>query len=101
MHVCAQSCPTLCNPMDCSPPRSSVHGFSRQEYWSELPFPPPGDPPDSRIELESPASLALAVDSIPLSHLGSPQRSLTSSLIRISCEFSEVNTLGHSLLLRL
>ena len=27
-----QSCPTLCNPMDCSPPSSSVHGFYRQEY---------------------------------------------------------------------
>ena len=28
-----QSCPTLCNPMDCSPPGSSVHGIL-QEYWS-------------------------------------------------------------------
>ena len=31
-------------------------GFSRQEYWSGLPFPPPGDLPDPRIELVSPAS---------------------------------------------
>ena len=30
-----QSRPTLCNPMDCSPPDSSSVGFSRQEYWSE------------------------------------------------------------------
>ena len=30
--MCAQSCLTLCNPMDCSPPGSSVHGISRQEY---------------------------------------------------------------------
>ena len=30
----AQSCPTLCDPMDCSAPGSSFHGFSRQEYWS-------------------------------------------------------------------
>ena len=37
----AQSCPTLSNPMDCSPPGSSVHGFSRQEHWSGLPFPFP------------------------------------------------------------
>ena len=29
-------------------------GFSRQEYWSRLPFPPPGDPPDPGIELGSP-----------------------------------------------
>ena len=33
---------TLCDPMDCNPPGSSVHGFSRQGYWSGLPFPPPG-----------------------------------------------------------
>ena len=39
MHAWSFSklCPTLCNPMDCSPPGSL--GFSRQEYWSELPFP--------------------------------------------------------------
>ena len=30
-----QSCPTLSDLMDCSPPGSSIHGFSRQEYWSE------------------------------------------------------------------
>ena len=34
--------PALCDPMDCSQPGSSVHGFSRQEYWSGLPFPSPG-----------------------------------------------------------
>ena len=44
-------------------------GFSRQEYWSKLPFPSPGDLPDPRIEL---LSSALQVDSLPLSHLGSP-----------------------------
>ena len=32
-----QSCPTLSGLMDCSPPGSSVHGFSRQEYWSGVP----------------------------------------------------------------
>ena len=37
-----QSCPTLRDPMDCSPPGSSVHGiFSRQEYWSGVPLPSP------------------------------------------------------------
>ena len=36
--------------------------FSRPEYWSGLPFPPPGDLPDSRIE---PGSPALQVDSLP------------------------------------
>ena len=34
-------------------------GFSRQEYWSELPFSPPGDLPDPGIEPTSPASPAL------------------------------------------
>ena len=32
----AQSCPTLCDPMDCSPPGSSIHGILRQEQWSRL-----------------------------------------------------------------
>ena len=35
-------------------------GFSRQEYWSALPCPPPGDLPDPGIELKSPVSPALA-----------------------------------------
>ena len=34
-----QSCPTLCDHMDCSLPGSSVPGFSRQEYWNGLPLP--------------------------------------------------------------
>ena len=33
--------PTLCDPMDCSLPGSSVHGFSRQECWSGVPLPSP------------------------------------------------------------
>ena len=37
----AQSCLTLCNPMDCSPLGSSVHGNSRQEQWSGLPLSSP------------------------------------------------------------
>ena len=41
--------------MDRSPLVSSVHGASQQEYWSGLPFPPPGDPPDPGIELASPS----------------------------------------------
>ena len=36
-----QSCPTLCNPIDGSPPGSAVPGFSRQEHWGGLPFPSP------------------------------------------------------------
>ena len=44
-------------------------GFPRQEYWSGLPFPFPGDLPDPGTE---PASLALRVDLLLLSHQGSP-----------------------------
>ena len=39
------SCPILSNPMDCSLPGSSVHRFSRQEYWSGLPCPSWGNFP--------------------------------------------------------
>ena len=39
LHLCL----TLCNPMDCSPSGSSIHGILRQECWSELSCPPPGD----------------------------------------------------------
>ena len=36
-----QSYPTLCDPIDSSPPGSPSLGFSRQEHWSGLPFPSP------------------------------------------------------------
>ena len=42
-------------------------GFSRQEYWSGLPCPPPGDLPELGIEPASPVSPALQVDSLLLS----------------------------------
>ena len=42
--------------------------FSRQEYWSGLPFPPPEDLPDPGIK---PHLLHWQKDSLPLSHLGS------------------------------
>ena len=55
-----QLCPILCNPMDCSLPGSSVHGFPRQEYWSGLPCLPPGDVPNPGIKPTSLMSPALA-----------------------------------------
>ena len=48
----AQSYLTFCDPMDCSLPDYSV-GFFRQEYWSGLPFPSPGDLPNPGTEPES------------------------------------------------
>ena len=56
----AQLCLTLCDLMDCSP-SSSVHGFSRQEYWSGLPFPSPEALPDPGTESRSPASQAASL----------------------------------------
>ena len=55
-----QSCLTLCDPMDCSLPGSSVLGFSRQAYWSGLPGTPSGDLPDPGIEPVSLMSPSLA-----------------------------------------
>ena len=51
----------------CPCQRSLSMGFPRQEYWSGLPFPSPGDLPNLGIKHESPAWQA---DSLPLSHPG-------------------------------
>ena len=48
--------------------------FSRQEYWSGLPFPPSGDLPDPGIEPVPPVSLHWQVDSLPLRHLSEIQK---------------------------
>ena len=54
-------------------------GFPRQEYWSGLPFPPPGVLPDPGIEPKCPASPALQADSLPLRHQGSLRLSTKSA----------------------
>ena len=46
-------------------------GFSRQEHWSGLPCPSPGDLPNPEIEPASLMSPALQAGSLPLSHQGS------------------------------
>ena len=51
----AQLCLTLCSPMDYGLPGSSSMGFPRQEYWSGLPFPAPGDLPNPGTKPVSPA----------------------------------------------
>ena len=77
--LAAQSCPTLCDPMDCSLPGSALPsmGFSRQKYCSGLPFPSPEDLPDSGTELAAAAAKSLQLcptlcDPIDGSPPGSP-----------------------------
>ena len=64
----AQSCLTLCDPWTVAKdlPGALSMGFSRQEYWSGLSFPSPGDLPNPGIK---PASPALAGDSLPFIEL--------------------------------
>ena len=47
-------------------------GFSREDYWSGLPCPPPGDLPDPEVQPTPPAAPALQEDALPLSHWGGP-----------------------------
>ena len=58
-----------CDPWTVAHQASLSMGFSRQEYWSGLPFPSPGDLPNPEIK---PMSPELQADSLPLSHLGTP-----------------------------
>ena len=75
----AHSCPTLATPWTVAYQASPSMGFSRQEYWSGLPFPSPGDLPDLGIEPRSPALEADALTSEPPAKPQSYQR---QSLIR-------------------
>ena len=61
--------PTVCDPNDCSLPGR----FSRQEHWTGLPLPPPGDLPNPGVKPRSPA---LQVDSLLAEAPGSLERSL-------------------------
>ena len=65
----AQLRPTLCDPMDCSPPGFSVHGLPRPEYWSGLSFPSPEDLPNPGIKPRSPT---LQADSLSSETPGKP-----------------------------
>ena len=58
----AKSCPTLATPWTVAQQAPLPVGFSRQEYWSELPFSSPGDLPDPG---NKPGSPALQTDSLP------------------------------------
>ena len=76
VHAClvTQSCLTLCDPTPWTVARQAplYMGFSRQEYWSGLPFPTPGDLLDQGIKPMSPASPALAGGFFTTVPLGKP-----------------------------
>ena len=85
MCLVTQSCPILCDPMDCSPARLLCPwGFSREEYWSGLPCPPPGDLPNPGTEPRSPA---LQVDSLPSEPPGKPVNTGVGSLTLLQGNF--------------
>ena len=87
MKMCsdAQPCPTLCNPMDCSPPGSSVHGISQAKILEGVAFPSPGYLPDPVIEPECAESPVWQVGSLPLSHLRSRCVKVHSSTGNAGC----------------
>ena len=89
VHVC--SCDQLfVTPWTIAPQAPLSMGFSRQEYWSGLPFPPPGDLPSPGTEPGSPVSPALQVDSLPLEPLG-------KSLLSVWLEVKDLgNNQSHS-----
>ena len=59
--------------MDCSPKGPQSMGFSRQEYWSGLTFPSPGDPAKPEVEPRSPALQADSFLSEPPGDLSTSQ----------------------------
>ena len=80
-----KSCPTLVTPWTVAHEAPLALGFPRQEYWSGLPLPSPGDLPDPGIELRSPA---LQADSLPTEHQGKPcQRQETGASTRLTAFF--------------
>ena len=70
----------------CQAPPSMA--FFRQEYWSGLPFPVPGDLPDTGIETASPVSLYWQADSLPPNHLGSLTLHIFKLNYSLSCRRS-------------
>ena len=64
-----QLCPTPYDPMDVARQAPLSMGFSRQEYWSGLPFPPPEDLSNPGMEPTSLTSSALKVDFLPTESL--------------------------------
>ena len=77
-----QSCLTLCDPMDCSLPGSSVHGILQESILQSVAMPSSRGFPDPRIQSVSPMSPALQTDSLLLSHWGRPMMEYFSAIKR-------------------
>ena len=71
VYARTRSCPTLLTPWTLAHQASLSMGISRQEYWSGLPFPTPGDLPDPGIK---PTSPTLAGRFFTTEPAGKPQR---------------------------
>ena len=80
-----QSCPILCDPRDCSPPGSSVHGIlqARILEWVAMPSSRGSSQPRDQTHVSS--SLALAGSSLPLAPPGKPINAFTSHKQRRTC----------------
>ena len=68
-ELVTQSCRTLCDPMDYSPPGFTVHGILQARILKLIAFPSPGDLPDPGME---PGPPALQADSLPSEPPGKP-----------------------------
>ena len=77
--MCARLCLILCNPWTVAQQAPLSMEFSRQEFWSELPFPSPGDLPDPGIK---PVSPALAGEFFTAEPLGKPLNIFINMLSR-------------------
>ena len=78
----AQSCLTLCNPLDYSPKAPLFMGFSRQEYWSGSQFSSAGNLPNSGIKSRCPA---LQAESLPSETQGKTLKQLSQPLLPAAC----------------
>ena len=67
-----QSCLTLSNPVGCTCQAPLTMGFSRQEHWTGLPGPPPGDLPGPGVQPTSLSPPARRAGPLPPVRLGSP-----------------------------
>ena len=93
IHLCSpgwwcsvtQLCPILCDPLNHSPPGPLSMEFSKQEYWSGVPFPTPGTFPTQGWNPHLLCVLHWQVDSLPLVPPGNPWISLD---IQVACSIS-------------